>query len=209
MKLRIANILYNTRANGPGNRICIWVQGCTLACPGCFNPDTHDSGSGREMEVSELIELLVPYVHNINIEGLTISGGEPLQQWKGIRELLEWVNEHTSWTVIIFTGYTIQEIKYMNKMPDIAAFIDVLISGRYNYKQRIANGLLGSSSKIISIYSGAYSPNDFTDVPVSEIVIENDGSITITGIDPIDLTHAVISEIGQSYGRERAEKSFR
>ena len=30
-----------SRANGPGARFVVWLQGCTLGCPGCFNPATH------------------------------------------------------------------------------------------------------------------------------------------------------------------------
>jgi len=33
--------------NGPGKRAVVWVQGCTLGCPGCFNPQTHSVAAGK------------------------------------------------------------------------------------------------------------------------------------------------------------------
>ncbi|MCU0780030.1 MAG: radical SAM protein [Akkermansiaceae bacterium] len=42
MTLRLHAFLPRSRANGPGWRSVVWVQGCSLGCPGCFNPQTHD-----------------------------------------------------------------------------------------------------------------------------------------------------------------------
>ena len=63
-------------ANGPGRRAVLWVQGCTLACPGCFNPRTHDR-SGDQVGVDELFSRIDQL--GDRIEGVTVSGGEPLQ----------------------------------------------------------------------------------------------------------------------------------
>ena len=43
-----------SRANGPGARFVVWFQGCTLGCPGCFNPTTHDPAAGRSVAIDEL-----------------------------------------------------------------------------------------------------------------------------------------------------------
>ena len=40
--LRLHRFIPRTEVEGPGARACVWVQGCHLACPGCFNPETHD-----------------------------------------------------------------------------------------------------------------------------------------------------------------------
>ena len=54
MKVRVHAIEPRSRANGPGARFVVWMQGCTLGCPGCFNPTTHDAAGGREVEVAEV-----------------------------------------------------------------------------------------------------------------------------------------------------------
>ena len=43
-----------SRANGPGSRFVVWMQGCTLGCAGCFNPTTHDGAGGREIAIEEI-----------------------------------------------------------------------------------------------------------------------------------------------------------
>jgi anaerobic ribonucleoside-triphosphate reductase activating protein len=72
-----------SRANGPGSRFVVWFQGCTLGCPGCFNPKTHRT-DGREISVDELASQIPG-----DIEGITLSGGEPLQQAEAAAELLD------------------------------------------------------------------------------------------------------------------------
>ncbi|HEX8107935.1 MAG TPA: 4Fe-4S cluster-binding domain-containing protein, partial [Kofleriaceae bacterium] len=47
IEVRIHAFEPRSRANGPGARFVVWFQGCTLGCPGCFNPTTHDPDPGR------------------------------------------------------------------------------------------------------------------------------------------------------------------
>ena len=47
-------LLKGSRANGPGRCNVVWFQGCTLGCPGCFNPGTHDPSSGEDLAVEQL-----------------------------------------------------------------------------------------------------------------------------------------------------------
>ena len=66
-------------ANGPGLRAVVFFQGCTLACPGCFNPGTHPF-AGTEISVLALAERVVRAYREYKLEGVTFSGGEPMQQ---------------------------------------------------------------------------------------------------------------------------------
>ncbi|MCA9796206.1 MAG: 4Fe-4S cluster-binding domain-containing protein, partial [Candidatus Eremiobacteraeota bacterium] len=84
MELRIADIVWSSRANGPGPRAVVWVQGCSLGCAGCFNPHTHDFQAGRWLPVPDLVEQL----RGLPVQGLTISGGEPLQQARAVGALV-------------------------------------------------------------------------------------------------------------------------
>ena len=77
--LHINNFMPFTRVEGPGNRACIWVQGCTIKCPGCAVPWTWNLDEGIEVDVKNLTQSIL----NIpNIEGVTFSGGEPFLQAK-------------------------------------------------------------------------------------------------------------------------------
>ena len=92
-----------SRANGPGRRAVLWTQGCSLGCAGCFNPQTH-SFSGEPVAVDKLFECLAAMADHL--EGITVSGGEPLQQPRALLALLKRVRAETPLSIIVFTGYT-------------------------------------------------------------------------------------------------------
>ena len=98
--------------NGPGRRAVLWVQGCSLACPGCFNPETHAIEGGQSIAVAEFFDLIDSQAGEI--EGLTVSGGEPLQQLEALTQLLRLVREHTELSVLLFTGLRLEEILRLN-----------------------------------------------------------------------------------------------
>lgn len=75
--MRLHDIQHKSRANGPGLRTVVWTQGCTLACPECWNPRTHNPTSGEEVDPSALAERIVREAP-AGTEGVTISGGEPM-----------------------------------------------------------------------------------------------------------------------------------
>src|SRR5512146_1753784 len=108
-KLRLHHFLPASRANGPGLRAVIWVQGCTLNCPGCFNPQTHSTREGTLVDVNEVFQQILAL--GTSIEGVTLSGGEPLQQVQPVLALLKRVRKETSLSTLVFSGYTWQEIE--------------------------------------------------------------------------------------------------
>src|SRR5437867_3434145 len=107
-RLRVHAFQPYSAANGPGLRAVLWVQGCTLGCPGCFNPDTHPR-PGQVWTVDETYERIVALAGDI--EGVTISGGEPLQQRRPILTLLHRIRTETSLSTLVFTGYTWDELQ--------------------------------------------------------------------------------------------------
>ncbi|MBI4663161.1 MAG: radical SAM protein [Verrucomicrobia bacterium] len=111
MKLRLHHFLPQSRANGPGVRAVLWVQGCSLGCPGCFNPETHPFNRGQNVSVDDLFQRIADLTGTI--EGVTLSGGEPLQQRVAVTELLRRVRIETSLSVILFTGFGWEEILSM------------------------------------------------------------------------------------------------
>ena len=75
--MKIYNYIKSTKTLGPYNRFALWVQGCPFSCTECMSPDSQDFNSGLEMSISAIVDLIL---NEINIEGLTISGGEPFSQ---------------------------------------------------------------------------------------------------------------------------------
>ena len=185
MKLRLHAIEPRSRANGPGARFVVWLQGCTLGCPGCFNPTTHDASGGREVSVAEIVSQLKA---TRDIEGLSLSGGEPLQQAAAASALLEAARE-LGLSTLAFSGYTIEEIRAIEFGPDVLAHLDVLIDGRYVAGERLATGLRGSANQRIQLLTQRYSLADVEATPVAEIRIAKDGAVVLTGVNPLKLKH--------------------
>jgi len=181
--LRLHAFLPSSRANGPGWRAVIWTQGCSLACPGCFNPATHDPAGGRLVSVAALARRLRAL--GDRIEGVTISGGEPLQQAQAVLTLLEQLRRETRLSVLLFSGYTWEEIL---ARPDAARWVgcvDVLIAGRYDARQRLARSLRGSANQTVHFLTSRYTPADLETVPDAEVVLAADGTLRLTGIAPV------------------------
>src|SRR5262245_56415231 len=122
VSIRIHAVEPRSRANGPGARFVVWIQGCTLGCPGCFNPPTHDAGGGREVPVEELA---AQRAATPGIEGLSLSGGEPLQQPAAAAALLDAARAR-GLSTLAFSGYTLEEIRAIPGGPEVLARLDVL-----------------------------------------------------------------------------------
>ncbi len=198
--LRIHQFLPRSKANGPGNRAVLWVQGCTLSCPGCFNAPTHPGQAGETESVDSLFEQIVAL--GSSIEGITISGGEPLQQQAGVAALLRRIKAETSLSAVLFTGFSWEELERMGEadrqraganaeahtLPlPLLSDVDVLLAGRYDAGRRIARGLLGSDNKIAYFLTTRYNQADLDRVPKVEVIITPAGRVFTTGIDPIHL----------------------
>lgn len=149
--LSVSSILQQSEVNGPGERLVIWTQGCTKACPGCFNPETWKFTRRSLWDSVELAEK----VFSSNPEGLTITGGDPLEQPEALLEFLRALHkdEHPEYLpsnflprgIICFTGFEIEEIS--GAALECLKYIDLLIDGRYIEALRYTSGLAGSSNQ--------------------------------------------------------------
>jgi anaerobic ribonucleoside-triphosphate reductase activating protein len=187
-----------SRVNGPGLRAVIWVQGCALGCPGCFNPETHTMNSGETWPVEKLVERILEIKNGPEgkaqagvqpnrprIEGLTISGGEPLHQHRALARLIEQVRNKTDLSILVFTGYDWDELQRLKGIDRFLANVDVLIAGRYDASRRVAQGLIGSANKVAHFLTDRYTEKDLEAVPQAEIILSPDGEIILSGIDPL------------------------
>jgi len=190
MKLRVHAIEPLSRANGPGWRAAVWLQGCSLGCPGCFNPGTHDPAAGFELEIQELVARLLVASRPGRLpalDGVSFSGGEPLQQPEGFLELLETLSGR-GLSLLVFSGYTLAEIERQPLGPAILAKLDVLVAGRYVQQRHLGRGLLGSANQQIHLLTSRHTLAEFAAIPTGEIILHPDGSITHSGIESMPTT---------------------
>lgn len=175
-----------SRANGPGSRFVIWMQGCTLGCAGCFNPATHVHAGGTLRPVADLLGEVKEAAERYGIEGLTLSGGEPMQQAAASAALLAGARA-LGLSTLVFSGYTREEILALPDGPAALSSLDVLVDGRYRSTERLGEGLRGSANQRILLLSDRYQLADVEATPVAEIRIGKDGELVLTGVNPLKL----------------------
>lgn len=134
--MKIAKKRRHDIANGPGIRATLFVSGCTHNCKDCFNKEFQNFNYGDEF-INDKQDEFFEYCLDEQVEGISILGGEPMQQGKDMLEFVKKlkliVPEKPIW---MWTGYTIDEIlndksnrHVYNK--EILKYIDVLIDGRF------------------------------------------------------------------------------
>jgi len=178
-RLRIHAFLPRSRANGPGWRAVIWTQGCSIRCPGCFNPHTHDPAGGNTVAVSELFSQIMAL--GDSIEGITISGGEPFDQAQPLARLLAQVRTATSLSAILFTGHSYDTVMSLPQADRVLGCLDVLISGPYQPLHVSHRTVLLGSWKTLHVLTSRYSESDLTCLPDAEVIINSNASVDLTG----------------------------
>jgi anaerobic ribonucleoside-triphosphate reductase activating protein len=179
--LDIHGLLERSAANGPGLRSVIWTQGCSLGCAACFNPATHGAG-GERRSVSGLIDWVV----GNDVEGITVSGGEPLEQADAVLELCCGCRK-IGLSVVLLTGFSWRYLcrRRPQLVSDLRDCTDVVIAGRYSQAQHLGAGLRGSSNKTVELFTDRYTRQQIDEIPGAEIIINADGTVVVTGVDPV------------------------
>ena len=151
-----------------------------MGCPGCFNPQTHDrEEAGEEESVAKVMGRILA----AGTEGLTVSGGEPLQQADAVVTLLEEARA-AGLSTLLFTGLTWEEVQRLPLALRILRCVDVLLAGRYVAERRVAHGLLGSANQTVHLLSPRHTLEEIAATPEAEAVILPDGRVVFSGIRP-------------------------
>ena len=145
MKLKIFNFDVVEEILGPFKRAVIWTQGCPFRCENCMTPEGLSLDGGVDIDIKYLAEK----INSLNIEGITISGGEPFLQSKKLIELVKLLK---NLGVIVYTGYEYEEIKN----DEFLNYIDILIDGKYIEELNDGIAYRGSSNQNVYILSDRY-----------------------------------------------------
>ena len=184
--LNVSSTMNRSRANGPGVRAVIWVQGCTIGCRGCYSASTHLHEASSLHPPSEIADWLqsIP-----DIEGVTFSGGEPFEQAAAVLETINSIRENmgSNFSVFVYTGYAIEFLRKSNdrSVHDLLNAIDILSAGPFDYKLRDETLLWrGSSNQSLHFLSNRYNAFKIEEwlkiSPLEEITLRTD-SIDFTG----------------------------
>jgi len=165
-----------SKVNGPGLRFVLWTQGCSKGCKNCFNPETWSFEKYKSLTPLEIFEL----IKNSNVSGVTITGGDPLEQPEELLELLILLESlNLSNGIIFFTGYTIDEINKDFLLRKSLNYIDVLIDGRFEKDKRISSSLRGSENQNIIYFSSKIKEEELNiDQEVEVGILDNEMYVT-------------------------------
>jgi anaerobic ribonucleoside-triphosphate reductase activating protein len=207
--MRIHGMISGSRVNGPGLRSVVWTQGCSLNCPGCQNPLSHPFDAGTEYECNVLADEIINSAAP-GTEGLTISGGEPMQQAVSLGFLIYHVKaRRPDWSIGLFSGYTRSELGRGEYQPTLEPHfgvsdfnrqlwlgirrkLDFAILGRFDRTKLIDRAadtcidyppewrIVSSSNQTVELFTNRYTLSDFPSVSM-EVSIEADGLTQITG----------------------------
>jgi anaerobic ribonucleoside-triphosphate reductase activating protein len=179
-----------SKVNGPGVRFVLWTQGCSKGCSECFNPETWSTNIYKELSPRQIFEL----IKNFEVDGVTISGGDPLEQEDELLELLMLLSTmRLRKGVILFSGFTRAEISSNFIREQCLKYIDVLIDGRYEKNLKIDFSLRGSSNQEFYFFSNKILSDELhfdQEIEISSL----EGDIMMTGFP--NISRKILKELG-------------
>lgn len=189
--IMISRLHFPITTLGPGRRIGIWVQGCSIRCPGCISADTWATDRGATT-VEAVLGALGPWFPSA--EGITISGGEPFDQSRSLIALLSALRTRSSADILVFTGYAYEVIQ--PQLEVAAGLIDALISDPFDLSKSQTLGLRGSDNQrlhlLTSLGRERFSKFD-REVTAQDrrfdLMLDEEGTIWLVGIPGRDDLH--------------------
>ena len=145
-------IYYPVCTLGYGRRLGIWMQGCIRRCIGCMSPEMQPFLMGNAVPVASILEKIPK---DNPIDGLTISGGEPFEQSKALKEIVAWFLDNYCDDILVYTGYRLEELIDRADLDTdwVLKHISVLIDGPYEQSLATVQGIKGSSNQKVHIFS--------------------------------------------------------
>ncbi len=212
MILYLSRIHFPVTTLGPGLRIGIWFQGCSIRCEGCVSADTWGTGKGGAT-VDEIITVIAPWLNEA--EGITISGGEPFDQPEALISLLAQLRAKTNIDILIYSGHPFEKIVHL--VDKCNGFIDALITDPYEENASQTLALRGSDNQRLHCltplgetrfrqFDRALKPSDKT----FDIMLEDEGAIWLAGIprrDDIRRLKTILAKEGHIAVTSQDERS--
>ena len=129
--MRYGQIRQYDIANGPGIRATVFVTGCSRHCVNCFNEEYQDFNAGSEWTAAET-ERLISYLQDDTNSGLTLLGGEPMENADDLLKLVQAVRravpEKSIW---VYSGFLYEEILAQSARKALLEACDVLVDGPF------------------------------------------------------------------------------
>ena len=190
----IHGFIAHSRVNGPGMRAVVYFQGCNLGCDGCWNPATHPF-TGLSHEAQDVTEQVAAAHQTQFIEGVTFSGGEPMQQALDLLEVVRLLKRaRPEISIGMYSGYTERELdggRFWTRCgiaqearrrvwEDIKPHLDFAVLGRFVAARPNRLPMRTSANQVLRLFSDRYHEEHFKPLEF-EVHIEAQGLVQITG----------------------------
>jgi len=190
----IHGFVAHSQVNGPGVRSVVYFQGCNLGCASCWNPATH-AFVGPPRGVEGVAEQVAAAHQTQFIEGVTFSGGEPMQQALDLLEVIRLLKRaRPKISIGMYSGYTERELeggRFWTRYgiaqearhrvwTDIKQYLDFAVLGRFVAAKPCKLPMRTSTNQVLRLFSNRYREEHFKSLEF-EVNIESAGLVQITG----------------------------
>lgn len=192
--LNLAAFCSRTTVLGPGIRAAVWVQGCDLHCNGCIATEWIPHKPAHLVPIDSLVDLVLSLDE---LDGLTLSGGEPMLQASALAEFVHRIRRQRPVNVICFTGYELDRLR--NDPPAygvgrLLSEVDLLVDGPYRRELNDGKGMRGSTNQHFHYLTSRLETYDFANWPRSVELNVLDGEILAVGIPP-EKIHRLVNNL--------------
>jgi len=181
--IAISRLHFPITTLGPGCRIGLWMQGCSIHCPGCISADTWAKDRGIAT-VDALLSHLEQWMHAA--DGITISGGEPFDQPEALEALLRGIRLRTSSDILVYSGYAYEALKRL--LLPMSGQIDALIADPFVQGHPQTLPLRGSDNQrlhlLTSMGEQRFAPflQPTSAEPSFDVMFDDEGEIWFAGV---------------------------
>ena len=142
LPIGLSRLHFPVTALGPGHRIGIWFQGCSIRCPGCISADTW-APAKPSSTAGDVLAAIRPWL--ATADGITISGGEPFDQAGALEALLRGLRAESAGDILVFSGHPLEALhEHLSRMRGL---IDAIISDPFERTATQSLRLRGSDNQ--------------------------------------------------------------
>lgn len=181
-EMYVSRLHFPVTTLGPGRRVGIWFQGCSIRCPGCISADTWRAGTGH-VGFESVVAAIMPWL--LQADGVTVSGGEPFDQPEALKVLLTMLRSRFGGDILVYSGYPIEALsEHLAAMPGL---IDALITDPYDQSAGQTRSLRGSDNQRLHLLTpvGERSFCTYVERPFErnfDLMLDPSGQVWMAGI---------------------------
>lgn len=155
MKVRLNKAHFPVRGLGPGQRVGVWFQGCSIRCRGCVSLDTWALRPESTVDADKVLTWCISHLA-MGANGLTVSGGEPFDQPEALTYILERLRSlgdesELNFDILCYTGYGFDEVAH--RFAKVLKLLDAIVSEPFEEHLPTEKYLCGSDNQVLRILS--------------------------------------------------------